>query len=274
MNKILDFLYKHLAFILFVVLELLAFMLVVNKNDLQRSVAFRYATTLSAWTYNITASVTDYFGLVETNRLLAEENARLRSEMSGMESIINLLDSTVNVTEKGDITYISAKVVYKSVYDLQNYIIVDKGSAHGIEEDMGVFASQGVVGVVLRVSENYSVVLPLINPEQRISAKIKSNGVLGPVVWTGKNSMHAKLEEIPNHINVVAGDSVVTSGYSAIFPEGILIGMVDKVSLEEHTMFCDIDVSLAVDFQSLSYVTIASYKKKHELSDLQKSIEK
>jgi rod shape-determining protein MreC len=86
--------------------------------------------------------------------------------------------------------------------------------------------------------------------------------------------MHAKLEEIPNHINVVAGDSVVTSGYSAIFPEGILIGTVDKVSLEEHTMFCDIDVSLAVDFQSLSYVTIASYKKKHELSDLQKSIEK
>ena len=275
MNKILDFLYKHLVFILFVVLELLAFMLVVNKNELQRSVAFRYATTLSAWTYGVATSVTDYFGLAETNRLLAEENVRLRSEMSDIESKVNLLDSIrSNVDVDGNIEYISAKVVYNSVYDLQNYIIVDKGSAHGVEADMGVFAPQGVVGVVLRVSNNYSVVLPIINPDQIISAKIKSNGVLGPVVWKGKSPNYAKLEEIPNHTTVVAGDSVVTSGFSAIFPEGILIGTVDKVTLVEHTMFCDIDVSLAVDFQSLSYVTIASYKNKHELSDLQKSIGK
>jgi rod shape-determining protein MreC len=273
MNKILDFLYKHLAFILFVVLELLAFLLVVNKNDLQRSVAFRYATTMSAWTYSVATSVTDYFGLAEANRLLAEENARLRSEMSDIESRFNFSDSICSDVD-GDIEYISAKVVYNSVYDLQNYIIVDKGSEHGIEADMGVFAPQGVVGVVLRVSKNYSVVLPIINPDQIISAKIKSNEVLGPVVWKGKSPNYAKLEEIPNHTNVVAGDSVVTSGFSAIFPEGILIGTVDKVSLVEHTMFCDIDVSLAVDFQSLSYVTIASYKNKHELSDLQKTIGK
>jgi rod shape-determining protein MreC len=273
MNKILEFFYKYLVVILFVVLETIAFLLVVNKNDLQRSVAFRYATTLSAWTYSITNSVTDYFGLAEANRLLAEENARLRSEMSDIESRFNFSDSICSDVD-GDIEYISAKVVYNSVYDLQNYIIVDKGSEHGIEADMGVFAPQGVVGVVLRVSKNYSVVLPIINPDQIISAKIKSNEVLGPVVWKGRSPNYAKLEEIPNHTNVVAGDSVVTSGFSAIFPEGIMIGVVDKASHIENTLYCDVDVRLSVDFQSLSYVTVAAFANKNELLNLQSELEK
>ena len=269
MNKILDFLYKHLAFILFVVLELLAFMLVVNKNDLQRSVAVRYATTLSAWTYNITASVTDYFGLVETNRLLAEENARLYKELADYKLLA--IDSVVAQSTEN---YLSAKVVYNSVYDLQNYIIIDKGSEHGVEEDMGVFASQGVVGVVQRVSKNYSVVLPIINLEQVISAKIKGNNQLGSVKWDGKSPLRAKLYEIPSHVNVVAGDTIVTSGFSAIFPEGIMIGVVDRAKHVENTMYCDVDVNLAVDFQSLSYVTVSVFENKNELLNLQKSFGK
>ena len=273
MNRILEFVYKHLAFIAFVILEVLAFLLLVNKNDLQRSVAFRCATTVSAWTYGIANTVTDYFGLVEANRLLAEENAMLRTEKSLLESEIILKDSAFVVNHAiADVNYISAKVVYNSVYDVQNYIIIDKGRNQGVDEDMGVFASRGVVGVVQRASENYAIVLPVINPEQVISARIKGNGQLGAVIWEGGNPKKAKLQEIPSHVNVVAGDSIVTSGFSAIFPEGILIGVVDKASHAEHTMFCDVDVELAVDFQSLSYVTVASYVNKSELSNLQNSI--
>ncbi len=269
MNKILEFFYKYLAVVVFFVLEILAFLLVVNKNDLQRSVAFRSATALSAWTHGVTNSVTDYFGLAEANRYLAEENARLYKEIADYKT--SIADSlVVRSTEN----YLSAKVVYNSVYDLQNYIIIDKGSAQGIEEDMGVFAPQGVVGVVQCVSKNYAVVLPIINPEQVISAKIKGNNQLGSVKWDGKSPLKAKLYEIPSHVNVVAGDTVVTSGFSAIFPEGIMIGVVDKATHIENTMYCDVDISLAVDFQSLSYLTVAVFENKNELLNLQKSLGK
>lgn len=278
MNKILEFFYKYLSVIIFVVLEILAFLLVVNKNDLQRSVAFRYATTLSAWTYEITNSVTDYFGLAEANKELSEENARLLTENARYRDLMLCSDSSGMSNQLGIVSaresYLSAKVVYNSVYDLQNYIIIDKGSAQGIEEDMGVFTPQGVVGVVQRVSKNYAVVLPIINPEQVISAKIKGNNQLGSVKWNGKTPLKAKLYEIPNHVNVVAGDSIVTSGFSAIFPEGIMIGVVDKATNVENTMYCDIDIALTVDFQSLSYVTVAAFTNKNELLNLQKSLGK
>lgn len=278
MNKILEFFYKYLSVIIFVVLEILAFLLVVNKNDLQRSVVFRYATTLSAWTYEITNSVTDYFGLAEANKELSEENARLLTENARYRDLMLCSDSSGVSNQLGVVSaresYLSAKVVYNSVYDLQNYIIIDKGSAQGIEEDMGVFTPQGVVGVVQRVSKNYAVVLPIINPEQVISAKIKGNNQLGSVKWNGKTPLKAKLYEIPNHVNVVAGDSIVTSGFSAIFPEGIMIGVVDKATNVENTMYCDIDVALTVDFQSLSYVTVAAFTNKNELLNLQKSLGK
>lgn len=275
MNKILEFFYKYLSVVIFLVLEILAFLLVVNKNDLQRSVAFRYATTLSAWTYETTNLVTDYFGLAEANKYLAEENARLYKEIADYKS--QVVDSVlIQSGEKSQSTesYLSAKVVFNSVYDLQNYIIIDKGSVHGVEEDMGVFAPQGVVGVVQRVSKNYAVVLPIINPEQVISAKIKGNNQLGSVKWDGKSPLKAKLYEIPSHVNVVAGDTVVTSGFSAIFPEGVMIGVVDKAAHVENTMYCDVDINLAVDFQSLSYVTVAVFENKNELLNLQKSLGK
>lgn len=276
MNKILEFFYKYLTVIIFVILEVLAFGLVVNKNDLQRSVAFRYATTLSAWTYGVANSVTDYFGLGEINKQLAEENARLYGEIADYrlqiaEGGLQVADSVKAQSEEN---YLSAKVVYNSVYDLQNYIIIDKGSEQGVEEDMGVFAPQGVVGVVQRVSKNYSVVLPIINPEQVISAKIKGSNQLGSIKWDGKSPMKAKLYEIPNHVNVVAGDTIVTSGFSAIFPDGMMIGVVDKATVVESTMYCDIDVALSVDFQSLSYVTVVAFENQKELLNLQKSLGK
>lgn len=276
MNKILEFLYKYLVVIAFIVLEVLAFLLVVNKNDLQRSVAFRYATTLSAWTYEVANSVTDYFGLVEVNKNLAEENARLCKEIADCKLQITdyRLQIADSVKTQSSEDYLSAKVVYNSVYDVQNYIIIDKGRAQGVEEDMGVFAPQGVVGVVQRVSENYSVVLPIINPEQVISARIKGNDQLGSIKWDGKSPLKAKLYEIPSHVNIVAGDAIVTSGFSAIFPEGVMIGVVDKATRVENTMFCDVDVALSVDFQSLVYVTLFSFEKKSELLNLQKSLVK
>lgn len=275
MNKILEFFYKYLSVVIFLILEILAFLLVVNKNDLQRSVAFRYATTLSAWTYEVTNLVTDYFGLAEANKYLAEENARLYKEIADYKSkFVDSVDVQSMVTYQSSENYLSAKVVFNSVYDLQNYIIIDKGSVHGVEEDMGVFAPQGVVGVVQRVSKNYAVVLPIINPEQVISAKIKGNNQLGSVKWDGKSPLKAKLYEIPSHVNVVAGDTVVTSGFSAIFPEGVMIGVVDKAAHVENAMYCDVDINLAVDFQSLSYVTVAVFENKNELLNLQKSLGK
>ena len=203
MNKILEFFYKYLTVIIFVILEVLAFGLVVNKNDLQRSVAFRYATTLSAWTYGVANSVADYFGLGEINKQLAEENARLHREIADYRLQIagGGLQVADSVKTQSAENYLSAKVVFNSVYDLQNYIIIDKGSAQGIEEDMGVFAPQGVVGVVQCVSKNYAVVLPIINPEQVISAKIKGD-IMADIVqlFHSAAGLDAKADVLANYI--------------------------------------------------------------------------
>lgn len=274
MQKIFVFIYRHLTFFVFLILEVIALALLANRNSFQQSVVFRVGTVIAAHCYEVTAAVSGYFGLRETNKLLAEKNVSLLNRVEYLEEQISLLtkDSVNICSVDADLVYIGADVVYNSVYRLQNYIIIDKGHLQGIEEDMGVVSPQGVVGVVQRVSDNYAVVIPLINPEQRISAKIRGNGQLGSIVWNGVSSKKVMLEEVPSHVSVQKGDVIVTSGFSAIFPEGLPVGTVSNVETASDWQFSVIEVETAVDFQSLDYVVVTAYRSKPELNALHKSI--
>ncbi len=276
MNKIFWFLYEHRVFFLFVVLEALGFVMLVNKNDFQRSRFFNYTVTTMAQCHKASAAVSGYFGLREVNDVLAEKNAVLLNRIADLESKLSKMtnDSLVayGLSEEDHITYIPAKVIYNSVYKIQNYIIIDKGSLDGIESDMGVIAPQGVVGVVQRTSDHFAVVLPLINPDSRVSAKIKRDSQLGSIVWEGNDVSHVRMEEIPRHVNPVLGDSIITSGYSAIFPAGYLIGTIDYAFGDDNDAFCRIDVDLAVDFQSVDYVVVTAMNNKSEFLELKESV--
>lgn len=276
MDKILEFFKNNRVFFLFILLEIISFVLMINKNDFQQSVLSRHITTFVASIYDTTSKVNSYFGLYAVNSDLAAENTELRNRLSIAEEKLNELyaDTLISVPDiiAPDNYYIGARVVYNSLNNQQNSIIIDKGSKDGVEPDMGVISSRGVVGVVLRTSENYSVIISLLNTSQRISAKIKRNNQLGSIVWDGVSASKIQMEEVPLHVNPMAGDTIVTSGYSLIFPEGMIVGYVNEAVADKSEQFCNISVDLAVDFNSIDYVMVTNFKSKKELLEQQNNL--
>lgn len=275
MHKILIFLYRHLHLWVFLILEIGSALLLVNHNKFQQSIAFRAGTTVSAWCYSLTSSVSQYFGLNRQNAALAQQNADLMNENRQLRQMLELYADSISTANKPtapDIRYIKARVIYNSVYRIRNHIIIDRGANHGIAPDMGVMSASGVVGIIERVSGNYSVVLPLINPEQRISAKIRRTDQLGSVNWNAHNPYSIQLEEVPAHATIAEGDTIVTTGFSTIFPEGEMIGVVKHASLPDNARFWKIDITPAVDFSCLDYVTVSAYTNQNEYKELRLSL--
>jgi rod shape-determining protein MreC len=160
--------------------------------------------------------------------------------------------------------FTSAKVISNSVNKQFNYITLNKGSRHGIKPDMGIINDQGVVGVITHVSKNYSTGLSMLNKRLLIPAKITKNNYFGSLVWDGEHYNTADLNEIPFHVMVNVGDTVVTSGYSNIFPEGIMIGIIKDYTAVSGTNFYNIKVELSTNFKTLKYVDVVKNTKRAE----------
>ena len=160
-------------------------------------------------------------------------------------------------------------MINSSFNKTKNCIVIDKGRKDGILTEMAVCSSEGVVGVVEKVSQHYARVLPLINTNLRVSAKIKKNGYYGSLQWDGDDYRYSYLNDIPFHVNAEIGDTIVTSGFSSIFPEGKLIGFIESVN-KETANFLKIKVKLATDFKRISDVYVIENTKKEEQQDLGK----
>jgi rod shape-determining protein MreC len=162
--------------------------------------------------------------------------------------------------------YIPSRVVHNSVYRQYNYLTLDKGKKEGVFGNMGVISDQGLVGIVYESSNNFSTVIPIINRDFRLSVKIKSNDYAGILQWGGESPLYAMLTEIPFHVDISEGDTIVTSGFSAIFPEGIRVGEIESFSLEQGN-FYDIRIRLYNDFQRLYLVNIIkNYRQEEQLN--------
>jgi rod shape-determining protein MreC len=166
-------------------------------------------------------------------------------------------------------SYIPAQVINISTHKQFNFLTLDKGRHHGIEPEMAVVSPLGVVGVTYSVSGNFSSVIPIINRDFRLSAKIRRNGYFGSMSWPGRGYGNAILEEIPFHVDLREGDTIVTSGYSAIFPEGIMVGTVREFEVEEGN-FYTISVDLAVDYKKLSRVNVIHNLLREEQIELER----
>jgi rod shape-determining protein mreC len=212
----------------------------------------------------MTTDVKDYFRLKEINETLANENIQLKKRLEAIEV---LRDTVVRGTIVQDslpvYDYTGAKVVNATFNRMKNYITIDRGRKNFIEKEMGVASPDGIVGLVQDVSENYSIVIPLVNVASRVSAKIKKNNYYGSLQWDGDNYRYSYLNDVPYHVDVTEGDTIVTSGLSKIFPEGILVGYVESVD-KETANFLKIKVRLAVDFKRLSHVYVIDNNKKNE----------
>lgn len=210
----------------------------------------------------------DYLYLKRYSDSLVMENASLRQQL--LESKFdNKVDSgTVSDSAKRFVqnyTYLTAHVIRNSVNRATNLIYLDKGKLHGIDKQMGVIAPNGIVGQVVSVTDNYAAVMSVLSKDFKVSAKFKKNEYFGNLHWDGMNSTTAVLEEIPKHVPVKVGDTVLTSGYSQLFPRNVMIGTVKKVKSYPDKTFLDVTVHLSTDFGNLSYVYVAKNLRKQEI---------
>jgi len=260
-------------------MEVFSISLVFKYNSFQRAKFNNFTQQISGYIHNNIHSFSQYLSLKQLSNQLVEENERLRNQLSfcrqyseKLATIYDTTDYTIQDTS-AQYQYISAKVVNNSINKQYNYITINKGGKDGVKKEMGVISANGVVGIIQYVSPRFSIVLPLLNRRLKISAKIKKNGYYGSLYWEGKGYRKVTLHEIPYHVNVKKDDEIVTSGYSAIFPEDITIGKIIDYNLKQGN-FYDIKVLLATDFKHLSYVYIINNKLKKEQKKIEKQIDK
>jgi rod shape-determining protein MreC len=225
---------------------------------------FSTANVITANIVSVTGSVTSYLNLREKNKDLFERNGQLEMELLRMKGMLEAIkaDTTVFRSFVSDSTrffpyeFTTAKVINNSVTYLSNYITLNKGEKDGVLLDMGVVSESGVVGVVSTVSDYYSVVLPLLNTKFNLSCKVLGSSHIGSLSWNGRDTRYANLDELPRHVQFQTGDTIITSGYSAIFPEGILVGFVSSFERQRDDNFNSLKIELATDFQRLSNVML------------------
>jgi rod shape-determining protein MreC len=274
MRNILVFIVRYHFLLLFVLLEIFAITLLVNSTYYQSSAILKAGSRVTGRFYTSISNATDYLKLRTTNEQLAQENAMLR-QMKGVSFLKNDTSSFwVNDTlHKQQYQYIVSKVVLNTVGKRNNYIMLDKGSRSGIKKDMAVITSNGIVGTVVNVSENFSWVMSLLNKHTRISGRITKNNQMGTVVWNGVDHMYGTLTDIPAHVKIAKGDTIVSSGYSYIFPAGIMMGTISDFRVEHGDHFYIIPFKFSVDFNALQYVYVVKNLMKDEQEALEKSTE-
>ena len=283
MRNLLQLIVRYSNFLLFVGLEVVAFILIVRGNRYQYVAASGAANVVVGGVETMREDVSSYFRLRVDNAALMEENARLNAEIMALKNARdNGLVASDSATTDGrqaweaayvsadlDYSFVPARVIAFSSDRHHNYITLNKGRRDGITPDMGVVGKDGIVGVVQTVSNHFAVVAPVIHEGIYISAMLSKNGYLATLHWHAPDIREAGLEDVARHVHVAVGDTVVTSGMSVIFPAGVPVGVVEEVNLGEGDSYYDIDVQLATDFRSLRTVQILQYAHRAELDSLQ-----
>ena len=269
MQQIFNFIFKNSYRLLFLLLLGISLSLVVQSHSFHKSKVISSANFLSGGVYQKLNNVTEYINLKTQNDELAKENARLKSLLYNTKDSLRGLnfDSLVDATK---IKLITSKVI-KNSYSLQdNYLTLNTGSAEGIQQDMGVINSLGIVGIIENTSKNYSTVLSVLSKKSQLNAKIKKSGHFGTLSWNGRNTGFVQLTDVPRLAQVRKGDTIVTGQQSTYFPENINIGTIEKVYVDNQTNFFTLDIRLFNDMTTLGYVYIIKNKETPEIKKLEK----
>jgi rod shape-determining protein MreC len=274
MERLFVFIYQYRAFFTFVVLEVVCFFMIVENNQYQGTKFFNSSNTVVASLNNVSQSIRNYFLLSEVNSTLSEENALLRRELEQQKYLIAAADTIASLDSIGttQFEFISAKVVNNQVDKFKNFITINKGRDAGLEPGMAVISPLGAVGKVKMVSEHYGVVTSILHIDVMVSAVLKRTGHYGSVQWDGHNPYTVKFKFIPRHVKPILGDTVVTSGFNAVFPEGVMIGTITDVKLSDEALTYDLTVSLSQDYRKLSFVTIVKNHMKKEQDEIEEKV--
>jgi rod shape-determining protein MreC len=278
MRQLFELIYSYRAFFTFIFFEVLCIWLIVGNSKMHNAAFFNTSNRLIASTFKVKNGIYQYFSLTTVNRDLARENAFLREMIEKEQKQFRQSDQDLSILDTLNINpsdtslqyeYIPARVINNSFRFTNNYITVDKGRTQGIEPEMGVISSGGIVGQVKVVSGNYSTIFSLLHSEMFVSSMIDRLGVYCTTKWQGSNPSIANLLYVPRHVLVEKGDMIVTSGYNSVFPPGIPVGVVENIEIEPNETFYNIEIRLANDFSRISHVYLISNKFKFEKDSLE-----
>lgn len=274
MRNLLEFLGKNIHWLLFVLFEIIGFILLFRGNSYQGSVWFSSANVVAGKAYEWDARIESYFALATVNEQLTSRNVYLEGQVNALMQQLEAktADSTlmagVQAQALGDYRLVPAKVIANSISDKDNLITIDKGTADGVEKDMGVVSGSGVVGIVYLASAHYAVVLPVLNRQSNISCTIKNRGYFGYLHWDGGYCDMAYVDDVPRHARFRKGDYVVTSGYSSVFPPGLSVGEIKYVFNSADGLSYRLKVKLSTDFGNLRDVCVIDNSRLRERIDL------
>ena len=275
MRNLINFLLKYNYWFLFVILEVASFVLLFRFNNYQQSAYFTSANTVVGAVYEVSGGISSYFHLKSVNEDLLDRNMLLEEQINNLEKALKerQLDSiAVNSIRKmpqKDYQLFKARVIKNSLNLADNYITLDKGSSSGIHSEMGVVDGHGIVGLVYETSPSYSVVISVLNSKSNISCKIVGSDYFGYLKWEHGDSRYAYLKDLPRHAEFNLGDTVVTSGFSTVFPEGIMVGTVDDMSDSHDGLSYLLKIKLATDFGKLSDVRVIARNGQQEQKELE-----
>ena len=281
MQQILNFLIKHNHWFLFILLEGISFVLLFSFNRYQNAAMFTSANEFAGNIYSFMSDVDGYFGLSDENEALVEQNRVLINEIEQLkQELASFKDSTALATNsfaaplKGDFRFNTARAVNNSLNKVNNFITIDKGKNDGINSEMGVFNDKGVIGIIYKTSDNFSLVMPLLNSKSMLSCRVKGSNSFCTLRWNGEELQYSYLIDLPRYAIFQQGDTVVTSGFSSIFPADIPVGEIERLEDSDDGMFYRARVRLFVDFASIDNLFVVGNDNKLEQDTLEMSINK
>lgn len=272
MYNLWRFILKHHFVILFILLEVISILLLARSQNFHRNRVVNTTNDAVGKVYEWSSEVSNYFRLNKTNRQLAEENAWLREQLS---VITDTTMTTYDIVDRDTLyEFIPARVVNNSVGQVNNYIIIDKGKVDGIERDMGVISPEGIVGVVADVSRHYASILSLLHSNSTVGVRFKNNQELGSLKWKTNDYRFGMVEDIPTHVILHEGDTVLTSSYSLLFPEDLMVGTVEDPNTGLNGALNTAKIRFATDFATLRHVYVIRNLHKPELDSLKANFQK
>lgn len=289
MRNVFLFIKRYFNFLSFLGLQVFCLLTLFSYNSFHHAVFSNASNELTGQINTRYDKLQGYFLLRKTNEDLVKENARLRNMLGenfeSVDSSRKLLPDSVLIKEDSvkaldtagkarKYEILEARVVGNSVSEQKNYIQIHRGRLQGVKQYAGVIGPNGIVGKVVEVSDNFSVVMSVLNRDNSVSAKLKKSGETGYITWDGRDPQVIVLKDIPKSAQMNKGDSIITSGFTPQYPKGILIGTVMKVEQDKSSSTFLVSVKPATNFYNIQYVYVLNNLQLDELRQLEEKMKK